>query len=94
MEPLTLPKIHEFLSTVDGWTYEQWMLKAEFEFESFLEAVSFVNDLAEVAEHLAHHPDITILYNKVQLATVTHDAEDQITDQDLELVKAVEQLIE
>jgi 4a-hydroxytetrahydrobiopterin dehydratase len=34
----------------------------------------FVNQVADLAEEAAHHPDIDIRYNRVRLALVTHDA--------------------
>jgi pterin-4a-carbinolamine dehydratase len=52
MEPLAIPKIYQFLDTVSGRTYEQNILSNTYEFESFLEALSFVNDLAEVVENM------------------------------------------
>ena len=36
-----------------------------FEFPNFVEAMGFVNRIAEAAEAMNHHPDITINYNKV-----------------------------
>ena len=95
MDILTQPQIYQFLDTVSGdWTYEQGMLRTSYEFSDFLEALSFVNDIAEVAENLGHHPDIDIRYSKVLVATVTHDADDQITDLDIALVEVIEELIE
>jgi len=36
--------------------------------------MAFVNRVATVAEEAGHHPDITIRYNHVVLALVSHDA--------------------
>ena len=95
MTILTPPQIYAFLDTVSGeWTYEKNMLLCCYEFESFLEAVWFVNDLTEVVEKMGHHPDILIQYNKVTLSTTTHDAEKQITDLDTSLVEEIEQLLD
>lgn len=74
MQILTPPQILQFIdTTTGGWIYEAGVLRTTYEFTDFLEAVSFVNDVAEVAEQFAHHPDIVISYNKVTLTTVTHD---------------------
>jgi len=94
MEPLTTPQIYQFLDTVSGWTYEHNALSNTYEFESFLEALGFVNDLAEVVENMGHHPDILIEYNKVTLRTTTHDKDNQVTDQDLTLIREIEQLLD
>ena len=43
-----------------------------FSFKDFKEALSFVNKVGELAESEGHHPDIKIVYNKVQLDLFTH----------------------
>ena len=43
-----------------------------FTFKNFKEAISFVNKIAELAESEGHHPDIKIVYSKVQLDLFTH----------------------
>ena len=73
--------------------YDEGMIGCGYEFEDFAEAIGFVNDVAALAEELNHHPHIEIDYNKVLVATNTHDAQGQITDKDIELLEAVEQLV-
>jgi len=46
---------------------DESVLVATYEFKDFMEALSFVNDIAEVAEELHHHPRIDIEYNIVTL---------------------------
>lgn len=41
-------------------------------FKDFKEAMSFVNNVAGIAEEEGHHPDILIHYNKVTLTLWTH----------------------
>jgi len=43
-----------------------------FTFKNFKEAISFINKIADLAENEGHHPDIKIVYNKVQLDLFTH----------------------
>lgn len=47
-------------------------LRRQFKFKNFKEAIGFVNKVAEIAEEEGHHPDIYIVYNKVQLDLFTH----------------------
>lgn len=47
-------------------------LRRQFKFKNFMEAIGFVNKVAEIAEKEGHHPDIYIFYNKVQLDLFTH----------------------
>ncbi|MAF80646.1 4a-hydroxytetrahydrobiopterin dehydratase [bacterium] len=53
---------------VDGGT-----LRRVFMFDSFMDAMMFVNDIATVAESYNHHPDMQINYTKVVVSLTTHD---------------------
>ena len=46
----------------------------DFEFDYFSTALAFVNEVGQDAEHLNHHPDIHILWNKVILVQSTQSA--------------------
>jgi 4a-hydroxytetrahydrobiopterin dehydratase len=47
-------------------------LRRQFKLKNFKEAIVFVNKIAEIAESEGHHPDIYIVYNKVQIDLFTH----------------------
>jgi 4a-hydroxytetrahydrobiopterin dehydratase len=57
----------------------------------FRAAMTFVNQVAETANRLDHHPDITISWNKVGLTVSTHDS-GGLTDLDFDLARAVDAL--
>jgi len=63
-----------FLAQTPGWRLEEEAsrLKRAFEFEDFVEAIRFVNRVADVAESEGHHPDIAIHWNRVELTLWTH----------------------
>lgn len=44
----------------------------QFKFKDFKQALIFVNKVADLANSEDHHPDIKIVYNKVQLDLFTH----------------------
>lgn len=67
-------------------------LKRTYEFESFKEAMEFVNKVSEISESVNHHPDIFISYNKVNLNIYTHDT-DSLTELDFELAKKIDELL-
>ena len=46
----------------------------EWVFETFGQAVSFMQQVAEVAHALDHHPEIHNTYNRLRLTLNTHDA--------------------
>ena len=77
--------IHRLLMSVpDGWAEVDDALEREFKFDDFVEAMAFVNRVAELAESEDHHPDIDIRWNRVTLRWSTHSA-GGITDRDREL---------
>jgi pterin-4a-carbinolamine dehydratase len=78
--------MHRMLETPTGWNDVDGKLEREFAFGGFLEAVAFVNRVAELAEGENHHPDIEIHYDKVVLRWWTHTA-GGITERDRELAE-------
>lgn len=57
-----------------GWRLDGVHLKRGYEFGDFDEAMVFINQVADIARDLDHHPDLSNVYNRVQLAVTTHDA--------------------
>ena len=72
--------------TPEGWTEVDNALERTFQFDSFVEALAFVNRVGELAESEDHHPDIAIHYNRVTLRWWTHTA-GGITDRDRDLAE-------
>jgi 4a-hydroxytetrahydrobiopterin dehydratase len=72
--------------TPDGWTEVDGALERTFQFDSFVEALAFVNRVGELAESEDHHPDIAINYNRVTLRWWTHTA-GGVTDRDRDLAE-------
>lgn len=65
---------HELLDELSDWSFsasEKAIFK-EFVFKDFVKAISFVNQVADIAETEGHHPDISIWYNRVRLELSTH----------------------
>jgi len=69
-----------------GWNEVDDKLEREFKFDDFLQAIAFVNKVAELAESENHHPDIEIHYNRVILRWWTHTA-GGVTDRDRQLAE-------
>jgi 4a-hydroxytetrahydrobiopterin dehydratase len=67
-----------------AWEEVDGALEQTWQFDSFPEAIAFVNRVAELAESENHHPDIAVAYRNVTLRWRTHSADD-ITDRDREL---------
>ena len=67
------------------------MIGREFEFKDFKEAMTFVNNVADLAETEGHHPDITIHWNKVKLDLWTHSV-DGLTENDFIVASKINKL--
>jgi 4a-hydroxytetrahydrobiopterin dehydratase len=76
----------------DSWNEVDGALERVFPFDGFLDAVAFVNRVAELADSEDHHPDIAIHYNRVVLRWATHSA-GAITDRDRELAARSAELV-
>lgn len=74
------------------WTEEGGKLSRSFTFKDFSEAFAFVVQVALLAEKHRHHPDVTISYNRVHIASSTHDAGGAITERDRKLALDIDKL--
>jgi 4a-hydroxytetrahydrobiopterin dehydratase len=72
--PLSEKEARAWLAGVSLWSLQEGAtrLQRRFEFKDFLQAMEFVNRVAEIAETEGHHPDIAIHWNKVDLVLWTH----------------------
>lgn len=89
---LTENAIRDALHSLPGWEWSENALQKTFSFGSFKEAMGFMVRLAFEAEALNHHPELTNVYNRVDVSLTTHDAGNTVTQKDLELAKRIESL--
>lgn len=83
-------EIERELSTV-AWTRDGDRITKTLRLADFRAAMAFVNRVAGVAEELNHHPDISVSWNRVELAVTTHDS-GGLTARDFDLARAVDGL--
>lgn len=83
-------EIDRALGDID-WERDGDRIAKTVRLEDFRAAMAFVNRVAQIAEQLNHHPDISISWNRVTLAVSTHDS-GGLTDVDFELARAVDAL--
>ena len=91
--PLTREEFTPMLSEINStWqVIDDKKLHREFEFSSFMDAIAFVNKVAEVAEAEGHHPDIQIHYTKVILELWTFKI-NGLFDNDFILAAKIDQI--
>lgn len=72
-----------------GWRLGDGEIVKNYKFPSFMEAIGFIERLAERAEGANHHPDLENHYNRVRVALHTWN-ENGITQKDIALAREIE----
>ena len=85
-------ELADFLEECSGWDQRGSEISRTFEFQTFLEAIDFVQAVAGVAEEAGHHPDISVHYNKVTLSLMTH-SKGCLTTADFEVARRLNELV-
>jgi len=77
--------------TNNNWTLIEDNNKAKkiFKFKNFVQAFSWMTEIALNAEKLDHHPDWTNIYNTVTVLLSTHD-QGTLTEKDISLAKIMD----
>lgn len=93
MPLLSVTDVEQRLTHLPAWTLSPGgEIVHETSFKDFLEAMTFVNQVAARAEDAGHHPDIDIRYNKVRLALTSHDA-GGLTEKDFAMAEGIEAIL-
>lgn len=73
-KPLSVDQAKEYLSGLSGWIMNQsgTEITKRYNFKNFMYVMSFVNQVAEVAESEGHHPDICLGYDYIDIKLQTH----------------------
>ena len=93
MAALNKNEIQQKLKDMRGWSHQGKAIQKRYTLKSFMPAMGLVNKIAEAAEKVQHHPDITINYNIVGIALSTH-SEGGVTQKDFELAQQIDKLAE
>lgn len=91
-QALTPEAVQAALTHLPGWAFADDSLKKTFKFKNFREAISFIVRIAFSAEELNHHPELANVYNRVAITLRTHEAGNKVTDRDVRLAQAIENI--
>ncbi len=81
LKPFSKEEAQDYLDFAPGWFLSDpstalgasaLKIHKEFLFKDFVQAIRFINRVADIAEMEGHHPDIYVFYNKVNLELWTH----------------------
>ena len=72
-----ISEIHKYLKKIDGWDVKKkeneiYFLEKKFSFKNFSESQKFVNQVGDIAEKEAHHPDIIFGWGYAKIQIFTH----------------------
>ena len=91
MQKLVIEEIEKELSNFPQWKLNKAHLCKTFKFNKFLNAIDFINKIAQIAETQKHHPQISNSHTTVEIKITTHDA-DGITNKDFQLASAIDEI--
>lgn len=90
VKALSQAQIEKDVATLPNWTVKAGKLHAEFRFESFVDAFAFMTKVAFAAEASQHHPEWSNVYNRVTIDLVTHDADNAISQLDIDMARQID----
>lgn len=89
MPRLSEEEVRSAVAGLPGWEMADGELVKSFKFLTFIDAIEFINRVAEVAEAANHHPDIQNHHNRVRLTLYTW-SEGAVTQRDIALAREIE----
>ena len=75
----------------DWQVLDEHHLRRSFKFSDFRSALSFVNRVGELAEQQGHHPDLFLVWGRVDVTTWTHKI-NGLTESDFILAAKIDRL--
>ena len=89
---LTKKEITESIKKLQGWRLKGTAIEKNFKFDSFEQAVNFINKVAHIASIENHHPDIMLWnINNVKL-TITTFCTGALSRLDFNLASKIDQI--
>lgn len=86
---LSAKELRAIMPRLSGWKLTNNKLLRTFEFQDFVESLSFVNSLVAYFETVDHHPDVQIAYGEVTFELTRYDVGGKVTDRDVEVAKKI-----
>src|SRR5690242_14667084 len=75
------------------WQETKHGLYKQFNFDNFKAAWAFMERVAELAEHMQHHPRWENEWSVVQIWLITHEGGQRVTDKDRAMAEAIDALL-
>ena len=91
VDKLTVQQIEQFMPEIPEWRLQDDVLVRRFNFDNFIQALEFTNQVGALSEAEAHHPEIVLNWGRVDLRIWTH-AIDGLSENDFILAAKVDRL--
>ena len=91
MRKLTERQIAAKLKEVPRWKRVGKTIERTWDFETFMEAVAFMNRVFALAEEANHHPNLENVWATVKIRYTTHDA-GGLTSKDFAMAKKIDKV--
>ena len=85
-------EIDKRLQELPYWGVDKHRLHRRFVFKNFVDAFGFMSRVALLAESMAHHPEWSNVYNRVEINLTTHDV-DGLSNLDFTLATSIDALL-
>jgi 4a-hydroxytetrahydrobiopterin dehydratase len=89
---LTNSEINNTLAKLPEWSVVNNRLHKIFEFKDFPTMFAFMFKVAEVAQKINHHPNMTSTWNTLTIDLSTWNLGNKISNQDVKFAKTIEQI--
>jgi thioredoxin-dependent peroxiredoxin len=90
--PLDKAQIDKLILQINGWEIvDGKKIVKEFKFKDFIDAKYFLDLVAIIAEEQGHHPNLTLIYNKLKVTLTTHMV-GGLTDNDFIMAKIIDEV--
>jgi 4a-hydroxytetrahydrobiopterin dehydratase len=86
---LTKEELAAIMPRLSGWKLANNKLSRTFEFQDFVQSLSFLNSLVAYFEIVDHHPDVHLAYSEVTFELTRYDLGVRVTDRDVEVAKKI-----
>lgn len=89
---LSAPALTQALHHLPGWKLSgntPNRIQCDYTFKDFTAAMEFMVRVGPLCERMQHHPCWTNVYNRLHVELTTHDAGNRVTQKDVDLASAM-----
>ncbi|WEV27163.1 4a-hydroxytetrahydrobiopterin dehydratase [Streptomyces sp. 71268] len=90
-DPLTAEEVKENLADWAGWSGDTSRISKTYQLDYYT-SIEVINEVAEAAQRLQHHPDIDIRWERLHFSMTTYTAGGVVTPLDFKLVADIERI--